>query len=352
MQKVLIIEDDELLRENVAEMLELAHYQVYKAGSGKQGVELALQQKPDIVICDIQTPAMDGYSVLDAFSSTPQLDAVPFIFLADSADRAAIPKEMESGADNYITKPFQESELVSAISDRLGKAGALKRNVVPSIERLKELIETARQYKELEYLTQDKKVYLYKRKYVLYFEGAESSRLFYVKKGKVKIYRTNQEGRELITEICKEGDFFGYLSLIEETEHQETAETMEDSEIVVIPKNEFLSLLYQDRHVAKRLIKMLANSVSAREKLLSGMAYNSLRKRTADSLLFLDAKYKTEEEGSGAIQISRHDIAGIVGASTESLIRTLSDFKKERLIDMAEGKILIVNKQRLQKMRN
>ncbi|WP_161888271.1 response regulator [Pontibacter russatus] len=349
MQKVLVIEDDELLRENVAEMLELSHYQVYKAGSGKQGVEIALQQKPDIVICDIQMPAIDGYSVLDAFSRTPLLEAVPFIFLAD---RAAIPKEMESGADEYITKPFQESELVSAISDRLGKAGALKRNVVPSIERLKELIETARQYKELEYLTQDKKVYLYKRKYVLYFEGVESSRLFYVKKGKVKIYRTNQEGRELITEICKEGDFFGYLSLIEETEHQETAETMEDSEIVVIPKNEFLALLYQDRHVAKRLIKMLANSVSAREKLLSGMAYDSLRKRTADSLLFLDAKYKTEGEGSGAIQISRHDIAGIVGASTESLIRTLSDFKKERLIDMADGKILIVNKQRLQKMRN
>jgi len=352
MQKVLIIEDDELIRENVAEMLELAHYQVYKAGNGKQGIELALQQKPDIVICDIQMPVMDGYSVLDAFSRTPLLEAVPFIFLTASADRAAIRKGMESGSDDYITKPFQESELVSAISGRLRKAGVLKRNVVPSIERLKELIETARQYKELEYLTQDKKVYLYKRKHVLYLEGAESSRLFYVKKGKVKIYRTNQEGRELITEICKEGDFFGYLSLIEETEHQETAETMEDSEIVVIPKNEFLALLYQDRHVAKRLIKMLANSVSAKERLLYGMAYNSLRKRTADSLLFLDAKYKTEGEGSGAIQISRHDIAGIVGASTESLIRTLSDFKKERLIEVVEGKIQIVNKQRLQQLRN
>ncbi|GAA4437001.1 response regulator [Pontibacter saemangeumensis] len=352
MKTVLLIEDNEFIRENITEMLELAHYQVLSAENGKKGLELALQRKPDIVLCDVMMPVMDGYGVLLHFKEKRELAAIPFIFLSAATERTDVRKGMASGVDGYITKPFGEDDLMQTVEIHLQRADALKNECRQSFEGIQELISTARQYKELEYLTQDKKVYAYKKKQILYLAGTEPTRLFFVRRGKVKTYRSNQDGKEYITGIYREGDFFGYLPLIEETECQEAAETMEDSEVVVIPKSEFMALLYQDPHIAKRLIKMLASSVSEKEKLLSGMAYNSLRKRAADSLLFLHSKYQTHHEPRPFIQISRDDIAGIVGSSTESLIRTLSDFKKEQLIDIVDGKILIKDEQKLQHMPN
>ncbi|MFD3003946.1 response regulator [Pontibacter toksunensis] len=352
MKTVLVIEDNEEIRENIAEMLELANYQVLLAEDGKRGLELAVQYKPDIVVCDGMMPSMDRFSVLPVFQKNPMLEAIPFIFLSARAERAEVRKGMESGADDYITKPFQESELLQAIEGRLRKAEVLKKESKQPPEDIREMMRTAGQHKVLEHLAKDKKIYLYKKKQILYAEGNEPTKLYFLKKGKVKVYTTNKEGKEYISGIHKEGDFFGYLPLIEETEYQESAETIEDSEVVVIPKEEFISLLYHNQDIANRLIRMLATSVSEKEKLLPKLAYNSLRKRTADSLLFLHTKYQTPSDKHPCIQISRHDIAGIVGSSPEAVTRMLSDFKHERLIEVIEGKIFILNEQKLQHLRN
>jgi DNA-binding response OmpR family regulator len=348
METVLIIEDNDLIRENTAEILQMANYKVLTAENGKMGVELALQQRPDIVICDIMMPGMDGYGVLHVFNKNPELESVPFIFLSAKTDRADIRKGMEGGADDYITKPFLESELLNAIEGRLRKAKAHKKDFpAPVREPL-----DASQYRGLESLSYDKKIYEYKKKQILYLEGNEPYKLYYIRKGKVKTYRSTSNGKDFITGIYTQGEFFGYLPLIEGTEYQEAAETLEDSEIVAIPKEEFLSLLYHNTLVAKSLIKMLANNVLEKEKQLSDLAYNSLRKRTADSLLYLKEKYQQANQDYPSIQISRDDIANIVGSSTESLIRTLSDFKSEHLIDIVDGRILILNESKLRHMRN
>jgi CRP-like cAMP-binding protein/CheY-like chemotaxis protein len=351
METVLIIEDNDVIRENTAEILEMANYKVLTAANGKIGVELALQQRPDIVICDIMMPGMDGYGVLHVFNKNADLDTVPFIFLSAKTERADIRKGMEGGADDYITKPFQESELLNAIEGRLRKAKAMKKDLPAQAKGEMAQMESP-QYRELESLTEDKKIYGYKKKQLLYLEGNEPHKLFFIKKGKVKTYRSSPNGKDFITGIYTQGEFFGYLPLIEGTGYQEAAETLEDAEIVVIPKEEFLSLLYQNPHISKSLIKMLANNVTEKEKQLSDLAYNSLRKRTADSLLYLKDKYQKIKEDTPAIQISREDIANMVGSSTESLIRTLSDFKGEHLIDIVDGRILILNESKLRHMRN
>ncbi|PRY07269.1 CRP-like cAMP-binding protein [Pontibacter ummariensis] len=350
MKTVLLIEDNELIRENTAEILELANFRVVKAENGKQGVVLALQQKPDIVVCDIMMPNMDGYGVLHVFHKNPVLEAIPFIFLSARTERADIRKGMESGADDYITKPFQESELLNAIEGRLRKVELLKKTPVlssASAGLTQELMPKSPTHQELEHLAHDKKIYLYKKKQTLYTEGNEPTKIFFLKKGKVKVYSTNQEGKEYITGIINESEFFGYLPFIEETEYQETAETMEDSEVVLIPKEEFLTLLYHDQLVANRLIRTLATSITEKEKMLSSLAFNSLRKRTAESLLFLLGRYQTSANQHPPIPVSRHDIAGLVGASPEAVSRTLSEFKNEQLIDIVGSKILILNKQKL-----
>jgi CRP/FNR family cyclic AMP-dependent transcriptional regulator len=121
MKTLLLIEDHAIIRENTAELLELAGYVVLVAENGKVGIEQALATRPDLVICDIMMPVLDGYGVLQIFNQHPQLAGIPFIFLTAKTERADLRRGMELGADDYLTKPFDSSELLSAIASRLGR---------------------------------------------------------------------------------------------------------------------------------------------------------------------------------------------------------------------------------------
>lgn len=186
----------------------------------------------------------------------------------------------------------------------------------------------------------------YKKKQVIYAEGNHPSQLFYIKKGIVKTYKCNSEGKELITGIYGEGEFLGYVALLEETVYRDVAVAVEYAELAVIPKDEFDYLMESDWQVARQFINMLAKDISEKEKLLVGLAYNSLRKKVAEALIFLSKKYKD------AIKISRDNLAAIAGTATESLIRTLGEFRQEKLIEISEGYITIVNEAKLKTMLN
>jgi CRP-like cAMP-binding protein len=186
----------------------------------------------------------------------------------------------------------------------------------------------------------------FKKKQVIYGEGNHPSQLFYIKKGIVKTYKCNCEGKELITGIYGEGEFLGYVALLEETVYKDVAVAVEYVELAVIPKDEFEYLMESDWQVARQFINMLAKDISEKEKLLVGLAYNSLRKKVAEALIFLSRKYKD------AIKISRDNLAAIAGTATESLIRTLGEFRQEKLIEISEGYITIVNEAKLKTMLN
>lgn len=186
----------------------------------------------------------------------------------------------------------------------------------------------------------------FKKKQVIYAEGNHPSQLFYIKKGIVKTYKCNSEGKELITGIYGEGEFLGYVALLEETVYKDVAVAVEYAELAVIPKDEFDYLMESDWQVARQFINMLAKDISEKEKLLVGLAYNSLRKKVAEALIFLSKKYKD------AIKISRDNLAAIAGTATESLIRTLGEFRQEKLIEISEGYITIVNEAKLKTMLN
>ncbi|MCB0383670.1 MAG: response regulator, partial [Psychroserpens sp.] len=125
MKKILLIEDDAVLRENTTELLELSNYEVYTASNGKIGLEIAEKMKPDIIICDIMMPVLDGYGVLNGLSLNEATKHIPFIFLSAKTEHKDIRKGMDLGADDYIPKPFSEEELISAIESRLAKASIL-----------------------------------------------------------------------------------------------------------------------------------------------------------------------------------------------------------------------------------
>ncbi|GAA4452150.1 response regulator [Nibrella saemangeumensis] len=350
MKTILLIEDNPDIRENTAEILELANYTVITAENGKIGVERALETRPDLVICDIMMPVLDGYGVLHIFNRNPDLNGIPFIFLTAKTERADLRKGMEMGADDYLTKPFDEIELLNAIEGRLKRFEQMRPAYEPSSEGLNQFLDDARAVTGLESLTVDRKTHQIKKKQFVYSEGDEPSRLFFLKTGRVKTYKTNADGKELITGLYQAGDFFGYVSLLEQTDHTDTAVTLEDSELIYIPKETFMDLMTRDPEVAKRFVQLLANRVTEREQQLLGMAYNSLRRRVADTLLNLHNR-AASSGNAAAIQLSRDDLASIVGTATESLIRTLSEFKQDGLIEIADGNIRVKNPERLKQMR-
>ena len=139
-KKVLIIEDNNDIRENVIEILELAGYQVFEANNGKAGVDLAIKNKPDIILCDIMMPELDGYGVLYLLNKNTETAAIPFIFLTAKTERLDLRKGMEMGADDYLTKPFDDMELLSAIESRLKKKEQQQNYYSNSLDRLNTLI--------------------------------------------------------------------------------------------------------------------------------------------------------------------------------------------------------------------
>jgi CRP-like cAMP-binding protein len=127
---------------------------------------------------------------------------------------------------------------------------------------------------------------------------------------------------------------------------------MEDAEIALIPRDDFEQLINNNSEVSRKFIKMLAHNVVEREEQLLNLAYNSLRKRVADALITLQRKYQKGNVEHFSIHISREDLANIAGTATESLIRTLSDFRGEKLIDIKDGNIILLNEKKLHSMLN
>ncbi len=129
MAKILLIEDEEAVRENILELLESENFQTIAAVNGKIGVELAITEVPDLILCDLMMPEMDGYGVLEALREQAKTSVIPFIFLTARSARADFRKGMSLGADDYLTKPFTRAELLSAISSRLSKQAHLAKNL-------------------------------------------------------------------------------------------------------------------------------------------------------------------------------------------------------------------------------
>lgn len=352
MKKILLIEDNDDIRNNTAEILELSNYTVITAENGKEGVEMAMAHVPDLIICDIMMPVLDGYGVLHAVQRNEAIKNVPFIFLTAKTERSDFRKGMELGADDYITKPFSGTELLNAVDGRLKKIDLLKQEFSPDLEGLAQLLKLSDSKTALTALTEDRDINKYKRKQIIYSEGNHPARLYYVLKGKVKTYRTNDDGKELTTALFSAGDFLGYIALLEGTPYKDTAEALDETELAIIPKEEFTELIDNNRIVAQKFIRLLAGNISAREEQLLGLAYNSLRKKVADALILLENKYRREEDTQFAITISREGLAAIAGTATESLIRTLSDFRTEKLIDIREGNIVILNRKKLENLLN
>lgn len=352
MRKILLIEDNDDIRENTAEILELSNYKVIVAENGKIGVEKAIEHIPDLIICDIMMPGLDGYGVLHAVHKNDAIKNTPFIFLTAKTERSDFRKGMELGADDYITKPFEGIELLNAVESRLKKLDLLRKEIAPGLEGLQNLMETSFGKDSLKNLVEGRNVNTYKKRQIIYSFGNYPNRLYYIIKGKVKCFKVHDDGKELVTELYSAGDFLGYIALLEQTVYKDTAEALEETELAIVPKEEFEELLNKSPEVTRKFIELLTKNIAEKAEHLLGLAYNSLRKKVAEALIMLQKKYNNKEESNFTIDISRENLASIAGTATESVIRTLSDFRNEKLIEINSGNIKIVNYKKLENLIN
>lgn len=347
MKQILLIEDNTAVRENTAELLELANYKMLVAANGKVGVELALKYKPDLILCDIMMPELDGYGVLHLLGRNKETSSIPFIFLTAKTEKIELRKGMEMGADDFMTKPFDDVELLKVIEIRLKKAETLKTHFSQDITDLNNFIQSVASSADIMLTSNEREISTYKKKQLVYSEGKKPLAVYHVINGKIKAFKVNEFGKELITGIYTDGDFIGYTTVLEETTYTDTAEVLEDSELMIIPATDFLQLINNDHQVSKQFIKLLTKNVLENEEKLLAIAYQSLRKKVALGLMEVLDKFKTVPSLKPELIISRQDLSHIVGVATESLVRTLSDFKAEKLIELKEGKIIILEENKL-----
>lgn len=342
MKRILLIEDNPEVRENLCEILELSGYTVEQADNGKVGVEKALTSPPDLILCDVMMPELDGFGVLQILSKKSATAGVPFIFLTAKTEREDLRRGMNLGADDYLTKPIYKDELLQVIQHRLDKSERLRRQFDRTASGLTAFIDEARGHAELKKLSADQRRRDYARKEQVFNEGDYPRYLYFVESGKVKLYKTNEYGKEYIINYCQAGDFIGYTSLLQDQPYHFSAASMEDSELRLVPREDFFRLLHANRDVASHFIKMLANNVAVKEEQLMQLAYDSIRKRVADTLLLI-----REKEGADTFDFLREDLAKMVGTAKESVIRTLTDFRQSGYIEVTDGSIRIIDAKKL-----
>ncbi len=343
MKRILLIDDNKDVRENTAEILELAHYEVATAENGKIGVEMAKKFRPDVVVCDIMMPEMDGYGVLEVLSKNSATASIPFIFLTAKTEREDMRFGMNMGADDYLTKPFEDKELLEAIACRLQKNDFLRKEIAKNREGLNTFLDEASNYMDMESLSKDYPLKTYEKKEVVFWEGDNAHAMYFIESGSIKTYKSTESGKEFVTGIYGAGNFIGQLSLLNtERTYVENATVLEDAQLCSIPREDFTKLLYGNAIVSQKFISMISNNLMHLQEQLVDMAYASVRQRAAKALLELYEKRVIKDDARSGIGIPREDFAGMIGTATETAIRTLTDFKDEGLITTDHGRRIVI----------
>lgn len=345
---ILLVEDDTAVRENMAEILELAGYRVVQASDGRRGIELARSEHPDLIVCDIMMPEIDGYGVLHVVGRDPKTMDVPFIFLTARTEAADVRKGMELGADDYIAKPFDESTLLAAIESRLLRRDRLRRAFGAGVGSFDQLLDKARGLEALKDLGKERKMRKVLRKEMLFREGDEMSQVPLISTGTVRTYKMNNEGKVFVTGFCGPGDLVGYMALLQDGHALESAEAVEDSEVSMVPREDLLGLLYKDRDVSLQFIRMLAKNVAEKEAHMLQLAYASVRQRVAAMLL--RALAHSPSDGPMAVHLSREEMASMAGTAHETVTRCLADLKEEKLIATRGREVQVLNKAGLERL--
>ncbi len=186
--------------------------------------------------------------------------------------------------------------------------------------------------------------HLYRKGEIIFREAGIPTGIYYVKSGRVKKYKSTAKGGEQIFYICSEGELLGYHALLSEEYYPDSAATIEDSQITFIPKDTFLTVLRSSTALSNGLLKALGHEFSLFINSMTNLVTKTVRERLAFTLLILEEKFKLQDGSAGEINMSRGDLANMVGTAKETLVRLLREFKDAGYIAANGRGIRIINR--------
>ncbi len=348
MKSILIIEDNPELLASCSEILELSGYHVIQAKDGHEGVSIAIDSNPDLILCDIMMPNLDGYGVFSILTNNHKTAHIPFIFLSAKSDYLDVRKAMEMGADDYLTKPYNPDQLIKAIQTRINKTTQQSSEIVTTAHLDDtSLVRIGHGLEQLQQLVAKSRLRTIKKRQTLYYEGDYPQGLYLLTDGYIKTIKLTKDGRQLITGLYKPKDYIGLDALLLDSPFTESAEAIEDSKAYLLPKAMVIEVLDKNPELSRHFIKILSKNIHEKEEQLVELAYESVRKRLAQVLVRLSNHTQLQH-----LSISREELAGLAGIATETVSRVLTDFKQEGLIEKTIGHIEVLDLDRLIKMKS
>jgi CRP-like cAMP-binding protein len=295
-----------------------------------------------------------GLAVIDGMELAKEFRAIRtdffLMFLSAQNDPQTRYQGLEIGAHDYITKPFEEADLLDAVEMRLKKSEAMKSGANRTIPGVQGFMATATG-QVFDQVTKNHRTKQYSLKEYVFREGDSPIYLYFLSKGKIKTFKMNEDGKEYITGLFNSGDFFGYTALLEHSNYSDSAQVLDDAEVLLIPKEDFYHLMSSNTEVIGSFIKLLADNIHQKEEQLIELAYSSVRKRVANALVQVYEKYNAEHREDFTISLGREDLASIVGTATETVIRALSEFKEDGYIASKGREIKVLDIQALKNYR-
>jgi CheY-like chemotaxis protein len=334
--KLLVVEDNDNVRDNLAELLTLSGYEVVTAVNGKDGIAKIQSFKPDLILCDVMMPELDGFGLLKIISSIPNLATIPFIFLTAKTEKTDFRRGMSLGASDYITKPYDDMDLLQSIETRL-KNKQLEKDMINHLQNVWNISANYFNDKMVDVAAISEKR-TFKKKDVIFEEGTNIKNIYFLNKGQVRTFRINEFGKELTTRLVKPGEMFGFMDATNNKPYSKSAQCLEQCEVSVIPMTTYLNMLIEDHQFALSLLKHMTIYANILENSLTHQAYSSVRKKAANALI----QCYENSGGNPVINLHRDELASLAGTAKETLIRTLSDFKQEGIIDI-DNEIILKN---------
>jgi CRP/FNR family cyclic AMP-dependent transcriptional regulator len=344
-KKILIIEDDEAFLKNAIEILELSSYEVAGCRDGKTGVRKAGEWNPDMILCDIMIPHLDGFGVLQAIRNSENLRNVLFIFITGRPDQDYYRKGMELGADDFLSKPFSATDLIKAVETRFKR-----HELTNSTNNLSGIITTDDFSKTLElFLKKFPEVPV--RKGAPLFESGQIPRFIcYMRSGLIRRTKTDYAGKELTSALHTEGDFIGLVEFLNGTVYKESATALMDSYINLIPVAEFFTALQEQPGLCSHILRQLAIHAGIHQELLINLAWQDMRGKVAFALIRLHRISEKMGSPDFTIKQSRQVIASLAGVAKESAIRVIIEFIEAGFMESTPDGFIIKDLKKLQNL--
>lgn len=208
---------------------------------------------------------------------------------------------------------------------------------------------------QVELIRRAKSCVHYKKGQVIFYEDNLAQGVYCLSGGVVKLVKSSEDGREQIIRFCQRGEFLGYRALIAEEPFVASAECVEDTIACFIPRDPFMQVLAQNPKINSEMMKSLCHELGIADEKIASLAHKTVRERLAETLLLLHKTFEADAKGDGDdtmihIVLPREDIANIVGTATETLIRLLSEFNKENLIELKGKRIRIIDQKKLERI--